>query len=222
MTDQSLQRHYAELSGEERFRLILAAEGRGDVVEQERLTKSARMIHYRTPDHSPVNFAFNNLALLTYIELMDNARLFHDLMTMHEHEEELAFGRKGKTESHEDAEEKEFVQLDMEGLNPGKRTLGITLAAGCIFREKARGWVLFCERLGVPPYLLWEVLPGYERLKRDMDLAETLSFSRDGLLRWCNQKRKLGEPEIKQVISAETCANESEGMYREQVEWWGG
>jgi hypothetical protein len=182
------------------------------------------MIHYRTPDHSPVNFAFNNLALLTYIELMDNARFYHDLMTMHEHEEELKFERewKGRREDMEDEDEEEYVPLDVEGLKPEKRTLGMTLAAGCILREKANGWVLFCERIGVPLYHLWEVLPGFERLKRDLKLAETLSFSRDGLLHWCNQKRKPGEREIKQVISAETCANESEGMYREQVEWWGG
>ena len=82
--------------------------------------------------------------------------------------------------------------------------------------------MLFCERIGVPPFLLWDGLPGYDRLTRDLKLAETMAFSREALLRWCNHKRKPGDREIKQVLSAEKCADESEWMYREQVGWWGG
>lgn len=221
MTDQSLQRHYAELSGEERFRLILAASGRGDAVEKERLSKSGRTISLVSQDHAPASFAFNSLSLVTYIELLDAAGFYREVMTMEEHEEDWAFEkRKGKHQIEE--EDDEYVPLDIAGLKPEKRTLGMTLAAGCILREKAKGWVLFCERIGVPPYLLWNGLPGYDRLKRDIEIAETFAFSREALLRWCNRKGEPGEKKIKQVISAETCADEAEVMYREQVEWWGG
>jgi hypothetical protein len=223
MTDLALQRHYSELSGEERFRLILAASGRGDTVEKERLSKAAHRIELVTPDHAPASFGFNNLSLMTYIELLDAAGFYREVMTMEEHEEDLKFERewKGRIEEMEDDEE-EYVPLDVQGLKPDKRSLGMTLAAGCILREKARGWVLFCERIGVPPFLLWDDLPGYDRLKRDMDIAETFAFSREALLRWCNRKEEPGEQKIKEVISAEQCAVEAELLYRKQVEWWGG
>jgi hypothetical protein len=46
---------------------------------------------------------------------------------------------------------------------PGKtsawmRCLDIALAAGFVLRAKADGWKLFCERLTVPPFALWEGL----------------------------------------------------------------
>lgn len=222
MTAATLTKHYAELSGEERFRLILAASGRGDTVEKERLSSAGRKISLVSQDHAPASFAFNSLSFVTYIELLDAASFYREVMTMEEHEAELKFEREWKGQIVEDEDEEEYVPLDIEGLNPEKRTLGMTLAAGYILREKARGWVLFCERIGVPPFLLWEGLPGYDRLKRDIEIAETFAFSREALLKWCNRKGEPGEEKIKQVLSAEKCADEAEMMYREQVEWWGG
>jgi hypothetical protein len=59
-------------------------------------------------------------------------------------------------------------------------------AIGYVLRTKADGWKLFCERLNVPPYLLWEGLPGFERLQRALKLAELSAFDGAGMVRWLN------------------------------------
>ena len=230
MTDLALKRHYAELSGEERFRLILAASGRGDTVEKERLSKAGRRINLVTPDHAPAAFAFHELSLLTFIEVADAAGFFREVMLKSDHDAELAYERKqGKvpTESADETDDEEdveddYVPLDKEGLVPRDRWMEMTLAAGCILREKAKGWVLFCERIGVPPFSLWTALPGYDRLKRDLEIAETVAFTRKGLWRWLNRIRPGGDAKVKRVLSAKRLARESEEMYRGQVRWWGG
>jgi hypothetical protein len=35
---------------------------------------------------------------------------------------------------------------------------------------------MFCERLSVPPFALWDILPGFERLRRALDLLEDNEF----------------------------------------------
>ena len=37
-----------------------------------------------------------------------------------------------------------------------------------MLRIKSEGWELFCGRLGVPPYLVCEGLPGFERFQRTL------------------------------------------------------
>ena len=99
----------------------------------------------------------------------------------------------------------------------------MTYATGSILWEKRNGWKLFCERIGVPPYLLWEGLPGYDRLMQTLELSETMAFSRNDLLSWLNRTTPPGEGEPeKDVITGRDLADSCESMYREQVKWWGG
>jgi hypothetical protein len=90
-----------------------------------------------------------------------------------------------------------------------------------VFREKVRGWELFCERLSVPPFSLWAGLPEFDRFEKLLRMSESMTFMRKGLLRWLNRVKKPGEPESKRV-SAERLASQAEEMYRARVRWWGG
>ena len=58
---------------EERLRLVLAASGRGDAAERDRLVRAAGRISRSFPDHAPYARAVEELALMTFIELLDEA-----------------------------------------------------------------------------------------------------------------------------------------------------
>jgi hypothetical protein len=102
------------------------------------------------------------------------------------------------------------------------RALDIAFAAGYMLRTKANGWKLFCERLNVPPFLLWEEFPGFDRVQRALALAEKAAFVPEGFLVWLNRVRPKGEPELTAVpLTVEGVADETEKAYRHRVQWWG-
>src|SRR5437667_8713220 len=85
MNTDGLSRHYDTLSPEERFRLILAASGRNDEAERDRLVNAAPRITLSFHDHWPYSQAFDELALLVYIELLAEAAHYcHSLAHAHD------------------------------------------------------------------------------------------------------------------------------------------
>ena len=91
-----------------------------------------------------------------------------------------------------------------------------------MFRERVRGWVLFCESLKVPPFTLWRGLPGFERFLIQLQLTETLAFSRRELVRWLNRARAKESEKSTTCISAKRIARATEEIFRDRVKWWGG
>ncbi len=73
-----LAKNYKCLTPEERFRLILAASGRGDEAERDRLGHAGEKITLSMPDHAPYAHAFNDLSLLTFIELLEEAASYQE------------------------------------------------------------------------------------------------------------------------------------------------
>lgn len=69
-------------------------------------------------------------------------------------------------------------------------------AAAFVLWVKAEGWRLFCERMEVPPFLIWEQFPGYDRLKKSLALAERDAFDPEGYRRWLNEIRSKGGSEV--------------------------
>ena len=99
----------------------------------------------------------------------------------------------------------------------------MALAAGFVLRTKAEGWKLFCERMNVPPFLLWERLPGFDRLRRALSLAEKAAFGNEEFVRWLNAVRRKGTPELTAVpLTVERTAGGAAEMFRQRVAWWGG
>ena len=92
-----------------------------------------------------------------------------------------------------------------------------------MLRTKANGWKLFCERLNVPPFLLWEAFPGFDRVQRALARTEKAAFVPEGFLRWLNHVRPKGEPALTAVpLTVEGVAAANEEAFRKRVEWWGG
>jgi hypothetical protein len=78
MNANGIAKHYGSLMPEERFRLILAASGRGDEAERDRLAHAGPRITLTMPDHSAYGHAFEELALLVFLELLEEAARYHD------------------------------------------------------------------------------------------------------------------------------------------------
>ncbi len=226
MNANGLPKLYPTLTAEQRFKLILAASARGDEAERTRIGNAGPLMTLSAPDHYPFANAFAELGRLILIELVEDAAFYRDTLDM-------------VNESDQDeADPPEASEGDAEGKPPGRgrrgraqdhlspawvRSLEISYAAAYVLRTKADGWKLFCERLNVPPFLLWEGLPGFDRLQRALDLAEKGAFRPDGFLAWLNRTRPAGDPLLTEMpLTVERLASAAEETYRECAGWWGG
>jgi hypothetical protein len=223
MNANALAGNYGRLTPEECFRLILAAGARGDKAEQDRLVNAGGRITFSTPDHTPYARAFDELAKLTFLELLEEAARYDD-----------AWARAGDAE----AEEGEVAEAEDEpdgqaGAGPAEDEGGerpawqgffdLALAAGFVLRTKAAGWQLFCGRLSVPPFALWQELPGFGRLQLALKQAEQAAFAPEGMLRWLNGIRPAGHPEVQELgLTPERYAAGCEAVFRQRARWWGG
>ena len=220
MNANAIAKNYSRLTPEERFHLILAASGRGDEAERDRLLHARRRITLSMTDHSPYAHAFDELALLTFIELLEEAARYLEFF-----ERADVFGDDDdeEEESPDEKADAEPAEDDARDRRAWQRSLDLALAAGYVLRAKADGWKRFCEQLYVPPFLLWEGLPGFDRLQCALTLAEKAAFIPEEMLGWMNAIRPAGEPELTEVpLTTAGLAAAAEEAFRQRVHWWGG
>jgi hypothetical protein len=229
MNPKTLVRQYDQLTGEERFLLSIAAGARGDRVEQERLQYAAKRIVFSMGDQAPYAGAYDELALLFYIELMDQAAVCSE--SLHRvHETRDDFGVEDEGESEEPNEAGAANEEDQFEWTTAIRMLDIALADGFMFKVKADGWRLWCEQKGIPPFTLWEMLPGFDRVMLAIKLTEGTdelpgpAFLPQGMVRWLNKiKPKDGRfATVETIVSAEKIADEIETIFQEAVKRRGG
>jgi hypothetical protein len=156
MNTLKLHHHYDLLEPEERFRLLLAAAGRHDDQEHERLMRSASCVAFRMPDHAPWAHAFHEIATLTMMELVENAaaydEAFHHTIEMMDDTDD---GDEDELSDEEcDTEDSDMSPVVDPARLPWVRAMGVVYAAGFVLKTKADGWTRFCERLNIPPLLL--------------------------------------------------------------------
>jgi hypothetical protein len=91
-------------------------------------------------------------------------------------------------------------------------------AAGFLLKTKTAGWTGFCDRLHVPPFLLWSVMPEYDRVQRALRAADGLAFDPEGFRRWRDRVRPKDEPAREELVfTAESEADKAEAAFRERV-----
>lgn len=232
MNSNILAKNYTNLTPEERFRLILAAGARRDEAEQDRLTRAGQRLTLQMPDHAPYAHAFHEIATLIYIELLEDAAFCNEAWIRADDPREFPDDPGDDQEEEADegspeAEAKDAVAPaeDNHRKRPiWQRTLDVALATGYMLKIKADGWKLFCERLNLPPLLLWEEFPGFNRLQGALDMAEQAVFTPEGFLRWLNDVRPEGEPEHTEEVlwTVEEMADATEKVFRKRVAWWSG
>jgi hypothetical protein len=234
--DNRLAQHYGSLTPEERFRLILAAGARGDNAEQDRFVRAGQRITLSLQDHAPYAHAFEELALMVYLVLLEEATHYLELFAradgnrdvldaeeIQKGEEEQAETSRAVEEESERKTEADVTEDLPEEVCLWERNLDLALAAGFMLRTKAEGWKLFCQRLTIPPFVIWKCLPGFDRLQRALTLSEKAAFLPEGFLRWLNDVRPSGEPKRVQVpLTVEQFVAATEESFRERVAWWGG
>jgi hypothetical protein len=214
-----LAKHYGALSGEERFRLIMAAAARGDEAERDRLVNAAHRTMFAVGDHAPFARALQELFLMLYIELVDWAAGYLECIQWAEDDALLdwAGGERGDAAADAGAE---------DGDTSGGRSADLAMVQGYVLKVHSDGWKLFCERLNVPPALTsWAPLPGHDRLEEALELAEEEALDRDAVRAVMNARRRAaGEPELADtdMISAESCADFLEARLRWHAHGWGG
>jgi hypothetical protein len=158
--------------------------------------------------------------MMVFLVLLEEAACYHDAFDQLDCAE---------PEGDDEVEEKPEEEPDAE-TNEEDRDwavwhgyLDLALASGYVLRANADGWKLFCEKLNILPFLLWEMLPGFDRLQRALALAEKAAFTPEGFLRWMNRIRPRGKPKLTEVLlTAQAVAKELEEIFREKVQWWGG
>jgi hypothetical protein len=146
MNRRRLNRYYNRFDLEERLRLLLAAWSRGDEPEENRLVASAPAIRIRMKEFAPAMQAFKNIALLTFIELADHASAFFQAWALADRDDDRA----------------DRWSLRARGF-------------GYLLRSKWLAWKAFSADWHADPELLWNGLPGLERLRSAIALAEEQS-----------------------------------------------
>ncbi len=227
-TANALAKHYGSLTPEERFRLIVAAGARGDKANQDQLKAAGQPLHLSVSDHTPFAEAFNELNMLIYIDLLDTLAWYWEAFRRADDAEFLNAEEDNAGDADEAEPENEDAgdadaEMDTRPRPPWQRSLDSLLASGYMLKTKADGWKLFCERLSIPPFCAWEVLPGFKRLHRTLNLAEEAAFTAEGMVAHLNQIRPEGAPKVTELtLTPETCAAGLDILFRQIVESRGG
>jgi hypothetical protein len=233
MNGNALAKYYSALTAEERFRLILGAGARGDKAEQGRLTAAGRCLTLTMQDHAPFAQAYYELALLTYIDLLESAAKYREalhrtddaeILDDDDSEDELedAEAQSAKAEPDGNADE---MAADKEDRTLADRLFDLASVEGYMLTVKGDGWKLWCERMAIPSFAGWDRLPGFQRLREALAAAERFAFSPEGMLRWLNSIGPARAPALVALpkdLTAEAHAAASEAMFRKFVEWWRG
>ncbi|GEM_PF-3077072 len=218
MNTHAIAKNYGCLTPEERFRLILAASGRGDEAERDRLANASLRVTLTVPDHLPCAQAFHELAWMFFIELVEDAARYFELFALPDDVEGATVKVKSKSKMG-----RKPAKHDAGKSPAWQRSLDLALAVGFVLRTKAEGWMLFCERLNVPPLLLWEEFPGFDRFQRALALTEKAAFAPEGMLGWLNRIRPTGKPEWTEVpLTVAGVADATAEAFRRRAQWWRG
>lgn len=194
---KSLAKNYARLTAEERFQLILAASSRGDLEERNRLANTGKWIEYSTVEHAPYAHAFDRISTGAYLDLLEEKEEFLEAL----------------------AEVERLPKACAED----EAAWDLVWATGYLLRVKYDGWRQFCSKRHLPVDLLWQDLPGFDRLQRALELTEKARFVDEGFLRWLNSMRPADTPKHDRIpITPEQIAAQYETMFRDRVAWWNG
>jgi hypothetical protein len=217
--------HYQELTARERFQLVLAASGRGDDAEADRLAATGGRMLLSFYGHAPYVQAFVELGSLVFLELLELAAQYTLARTR------VAFRDAEKTVREAGAEEQpdtpmatETAGEDAEDSSSSVWWLDRALAFGFSLQTRADGWRLFCDRFAIPPFVLLDRLPGYDRLHRALALAEKVAFGPEGMARWLNRSRPAGAAEVTvaMLITPAQIAAELDEQFHAIAARWGG
>ena len=192
MNTNGMAKHYNKLTPEERFLLIVAASDRGDEAERKRLVNASKRITFSSVDYSPFIRALQEMAMVVLLDMLEEAAKRDD-----------AFQRlcDAEMEDYIDGKNDTPTPAKEEGRTTKDQMFDLYQVQGFMLQTKAAGWKLFCERMGFSPFGEWQQLPGFERLKRDLNVVDGspdrpgAAFTPNEMIRWLNRDRPAEKPE---------------------------
>jgi hypothetical protein len=155
MNTTNLVRQYDALTPWERLPLIVAAAGRGDEVEENRLAQSAPRVNLTLANCWGLVQGLDLLARHYLLVQLDRAVIYWRVMDLLDKEPLFGQTRKAKQR-----EQRLWRALE-------------TLA--CRIVAQADGWKLFCRQLQIDPDLPLKDLPGHEGVSHVEKLARNLA-----------------------------------------------
>ncbi|CAK9076489.1 Phage protein, partial [Durusdinium trenchii] len=218
---RAIANKYDVLTPEERLGLIIAAGARGDDSEQDRLIRAAQMTYIPANDYVPYAHSLREVSMMAFVDLLEEAARYQEAILRIGSIIEL--DDEDEDEEEEEDEEELFDGQDLDDdLTFEDRLFAYVLAAGYAFKAKADGWKLFCERLCIPPFVLMECLPGFERLQRAFKWSEELAYTQRGFLKWMNLHRPDGESQLTESpLTAQGMADAAELSFRTHAKKYG-
>jgi hypothetical protein len=206
---------YRYLTALERFRLVAAAEARGDVAESQRLCQTAPRLALTAMDFVPFEKAFDELAVLVYCEALAAAADYLEVLRSADDAEWCG--------APEDDAGERAVEMRPADTRRATRLRRLALALGFELKSQVEGWKQFCARLNLAPFETWDQLPGYHRLQRALRRTERAAFSPEGMLRYVNRHVLRGEPGLKTPpFLPESMASQVQEMFQLLATGYGG
>jgi hypothetical protein len=166
--------------------------------------------------------AFREMATLTFINLVDLISERRDaLLTFLSFYKQLQIGAaqvRNKKSHNARLKAKERARF--------QELWHACLAWGFTLKAFIDGWHLFCEQLAVPPYLIWETLPGFERLVCDLQRIQNHlpAFTPQQMVEYlrCQREDQEPEPTLDSLASPESYADGWMAALREHAQRLGG
>jgi hypothetical protein len=155
MNTTSLIRQYDALTPWERLPLIVAAAGRGDDVEENRLAQTAPRVDFRVANCWGLVQGLELLARHYLLVQLDRAVIYWRVMNLLD--KETLFGQTRKAKQRE------------ERLWRALETLAYRIVV------QADGWKLFCRQMQIDPEVPLKYLPGHEAVSHVETLARNLA-----------------------------------------------
>jgi hypothetical protein len=196
MNTTSLAKLYDRLSPRERLPLIVAASGRGDQVEADRLLRSAPRIGYALPDYFGLADGVQNLALFHLLELLDLAAMYWRVSAA-QADAESSPGKEGKVVA--------------------ARLLATKRMFAFLFTVEADAWKQFCAEMQLDGELLLRGLPGYANLDLTEEEARRSAYSQEEATAWVRRKGNSTE----EAVTVEAVVASMQEMVTWRAGWWG-
>jgi hypothetical protein len=219
MNLKALTKNYDKLTADERFALISQALARDDQAEADCLASAAPRLSFSVPHTYFHADAFSYVVFVAILELLDAAAFFDNALEHVAYDDETGDGPNVLPD--DDNTEQGDGAADVNAKPLWVQNYRIALAAGYLLKARFAGWQLWCKRRHLPPFAVWEVLPGYQRLMQTIELTResehrALAFTPTGMLSWMNEiARERGEPELIELpCTVERLADGYENLFQ--------
>jgi hypothetical protein len=174
MNTTNLVRQYGALTPWERLPLIVAAAGRGDEVEENRLAQTAPRVDFRIANCWSLVQGLDLLARHYLLVQLDNAVIYWRVMNLLD--KEPLFGQTRKAKQRE------------ERLWRALETLAYRIVV------QADGWKLFCRQLQIDPDVPLKDLPGHGAVSHVEKLARSLACTPEEA--WIRLREAVGSDKL--------------------------